>query len=375
MPRQPILWLDPRTTAGREKIEAAWAVWPAADLFHHPTWFWPNVDAISSPAAGLRFALLGDPAAPLALIPLERRRIPKLPLRMYGFLDDRGTCPEAAIFLRRGQEAEAASALVSGLRAPLAPGFLDLSGLDSDGPFCAGLRRVLGEAAVPRPPQRQYYIRFASDADGYTAALSGKQRQNLRRAWRALEAQGRVRSVARTVEAAEAYDTVEAVDHRSWRFLDTGRKLTATQSATQVNAMFRRLIEDLRDGAVHRIGLLHLDDAVIGASYTAHYGGTAYIFKINFDEQLREVSPGMIVLHEAIVDAARLGASGCEFMARTFQAQRFATHERRIAAAIHPLPGPSAGAAAVALRLAYRLGTSAKAGPSGPGQGPHRSTR
>jgi hypothetical protein len=351
-----VRWLDPRGRSDAHVIDSIWSDWGADDLFHDPRWFWPSLDLVSPPADGLRFALIGSPRDPVALIPVEYRRLwPHRPLpKTFGFFAKRGTLPDAAMFVRPKDAREAARALV-GLLQREGGAQLDLTGLTVDGPMHRALLESVGgrRVAIPRPVDVRYYVATTDGAEAYAAARTQKHRQNLRRSWRQLAAWGEPALEISTVERAEAFAVVEALDARSWRLMETGRKAPAVATTTAVNNVCRRLIADFGEDT-HRITRLRVGEVDVASCYMQIRGAVAYAWKINFDEAYGRASPGTVVFHEAIMDALRSGVTRVEFMAATFQTARAATHSHRTARDVLALPTWRGDVMNAVLRLSTR---------------------
>jgi CelD/BcsL family acetyltransferase involved in cellulose biosynthesis len=198
----------------------------------------------------------------------------------------------------RDAVAEHMAALLDGLRSAGSMVLLPLLSLESDAG--AALRAGLAERGWPchifDPFARPVLDR--SDAGAYEAHLGAKRRKDLRRRRARLAEQGRVemRSFVAGEGLRRAIEDFLILEQRGWK----GARRTALASRAETAAFLRALFADGQGPVACRADVLSLDERPIAISLAFVCGGTAYLFKIAYDESLRRYAPGVLLEDEIV---------------------------------------------------------------------------
>lgn len=270
----------------------------------------PMQDAPYSLAAADAFdvepqvVVVGDPAAPEAIAPLERagRQLELLGLdELHEPTDLLASSPEAL---------EALLAELLRMRRPLA-----LMRIPADSPTIAALRRVLG---------RRGYVRMQEVVGCPTMALgeqwrepggglSSSRRSSLRRARRRAEAIGEISTELARPAAADVdalLDQAFAVELRSWK----GDAGTAVSQNPRLERFYRDYARALAERDALRVELLHIGGTTVAMQIAVEWKARIWLLKIGFDEQHAAASPGQLLLAESVADAARRELDGYELL-------------------------------------------------------------
>ena len=144
--------------------------------------------------------------------------------------------------------------------------------------------------------------------DGYLAALSGKDRHELRRKLRRADA-GRPRvEVARTPEAMSALmDDFVALHRQSKvgkaRFMDD-----------PMETFFRDLGHALAAARLAALWMLWLEERPAAALFCLEQGGAVSLYNSGFDPEARAMSPGVVLIARTIEDAIARGFRRYDFL-------------------------------------------------------------
>ncbi|WP_374471746.1 GNAT family N-acetyltransferase [Phenylobacterium sp.] len=192
---------------------------------------------------------------------------------------------------------EAMAALVDAIAADRAlPRLLHLREFPGGGEMAEALRRALvrrGGAFSVRRRLVRPKLTPRPDPDAYLAeALSPKRRGGLRRCRRRLEEMGRV-EVTRHDAPDEVRETFEAflvLEASGWK--GEGGTALVQRSAPFVRRMVGRLAES---GRV-TIWALRLDGRPVAMEVLLHDGNVVYGWKSAYDETLRSLAPGFLLL-------------------------------------------------------------------------------
>ncbi len=123
------------------------------------------------------------------------------------------------------------------------------------------------------------------------AHLGRSRRKSIRRARRRLEALGRVRW--RYVETADPSDYVERfldLEHLGWK----GEEGTSMRSRPQDERFFREMMERFSERESAFFTELLLDDRVVASTCNLRIGGEGFAFKVAYDPEFRDMSPGLL---------------------------------------------------------------------------------
>lgn len=195
----------------------------------------------------------------------------------------------------------AAEALLDGLAAASGGGpvILPLMALESPPARAlqaALLRRGL-DSAVLDPFDRPVLQRRA-DAGAYEAGLGRSRRKSLRRLRNRLQEVGQIEMTSSTSgePLAQAVEDFLALEAAGWK----GRQGTALASRPGTAAFARHLFAATAGPVAVRADCLRLDGRPIAVSLAVLCGGTAFLLKTAYAEDLRRLGPG-VVLEDEIV--------------------------------------------------------------------------
>jgi CelD/BcsL family acetyltransferase involved in cellulose biosynthesis len=209
-----------------------------------------------------------------------------------------------------GREEEVWKALLPPL-AELAWHTVDLRPVPAGSPTAAllpNLAAAAGLTARVEVEERCPVIRLAESWDGYLAALSGKDRHELRRKLRRAEA-GRPRvEVARSPEAVGLLMADFLALHRrskvgKARFMDEA-----------MEAFFREVGAALAGAGRAALWMLWLDERPAAALFCLEQAGAVSLYNSGFDPEARAMSPGVVLIARTIQDAIARGFRWYDFL-------------------------------------------------------------
>lgn len=180
---------------------------------------------------------------------------------------------------------------------------LDLPLIPGGSPALAGLAPALdglgGAQTIVDRFSRRLLVRGAPDGDAYiAAAASAKSRKRWRRLWRRLSEHGELalRILAPDDPITPWAEDFLALEARGWK----GRRGTALGSSAAEAQLFRTLCAaGHRRGAVSMLGL-YVDGTPIAMQCNLHSGSHGFAFKVCYDEDWSQFSPGVLLELEAI---------------------------------------------------------------------------
>jgi CelD/BcsL family acetyltransferase involved in cellulose biosynthesis len=151
-------------------------------------------------------------------------------------------------------------------------------------------------------------IELPGSWDAYLAALSGKDRHELRRKLRRAETARPRAEVGRTPAAlATLLDGFLALHRKSKigkaRFMDA-----------RMEDFFRGLGMALAAEGTAALWMLWLDDRPAAALFCLEYGDTVGLYNSGFDPEARAWSPGVVLIARTIEDAIARGARRYDFL-------------------------------------------------------------
>jgi len=177
------------------------------------------------------------------------------------------------------------------------PGFLLLPFLPADGPFAAALSTILRRAQMPAADfnrHRRASLQPGGERWPYVEQSLGQhQHKELRRHWRRLSETGAVLFTAATeppavAAALEDFFTLEA---GGWK----GRAGTAAAAHRDLQHFVRTAVSALAAGGKVSIGRILVDGRAIAAAIILRSGGSAWFWKIAYDENFARFSPGVML--------------------------------------------------------------------------------
>lgn len=251
----------------------------------------------------LRTVVVRDRAGiPLAIVPTVsgRTRVRKVPVLQVSLPPDPdrpGWGFPCALPPSWPGSASLVHALAEALAAP--PALLMLGPM-VEGSACWEVLQAQGVRMVESGSVR--WVKTASGSGDPIDGVAGKFRRNLRRRWRILSSAGDPAFVVHrdTPRAMEALEDFLVLEQAGWKgrseqgnaILDSPTRLART----------RRIVRDLSDRNECEVHALMLQGTVI-ASHVCFCGSDSmYVFKTAYDESWARVSPGHLLLHQALLE-------------------------------------------------------------------------
>lgn len=158
---------------------------------------------------------------------------------------------------------------------------------------------------VQKSAGTEAFIPLPKTAAEYSAGLSGKLRQNLRRAMRELEKMPDVRFLLRdrSRPAKENAARFLDVETRNWK----GEGKTAIKNFPGSAAVFEEAASGLAEQNSMAFSFLESGDQTVAAHYAMISGRTLYILKMAYDEAFINCSPGNLLMIKVIESACDSG--------------------------------------------------------------------
>ncbi len=155
-----------------------------------------------------------------------------------------------------------------------------------------------GMCAVCKPAGLECYIPVSGSGAEYTAELSRKFRQNLRRAAAAFEKHSTPSFVfddqARPV--ADLFDLFLEVEDHCWK----GERCSSIKALPESAALMRDAAQSLSEQGKMVFSFLEDDDRPVATHYALCSGRTLYILKMGYDDTCVDCSPGNLLMHKVI---------------------------------------------------------------------------
>lgn len=264
---------------------------------------------------------------------------------------------ELLVVADRPSDARAAAATVLGLpiaRARLRP----VSLAEATHTALRAAATDVGASVHERTIEQHPVLDITGSWEDYLAALPGKSRGELRRSRRRLDELGDVTTDVRGGdEALAGLDEALALEAAGWK----GR----TGTALAVHETDGRFFRGIAGWAAGRgwlwLTFLRLNGRAIAFALELEAHGVRYGVKTAYDETLRRVSPGRLVIAGRIEDAFRSGCIRYDFAGPERPHTAFWTDRRRPIAEVNVFPGSSRGRrAALGHATHMRLRTAAR---------------
>ena len=323
--------LDPRKDGAT--IRLAWTAvadrMRATELGHDVEWFWANLDWFSPRERDLRFLAVTDSGQPIALLPLEKRRVQAgpLPIPVLGFIEH-PAAPAGTALLVSGHHDAVGDAFV----ACLGDGYrswrcLSLEGLEYGSPWERTVRQKLASraVAVEREQIPECYLDFSGSWEQFLASRRPKLRQLHRRFRQTLQSMGCIYS-ERVGGTSMNLDVLEQIDRNSWR-------IDKRESWEKNDSLLRycQVLHEIYPGArSHMLRCLAVDGKAIAGFYGLRHGDVLYAIKLNYDRTYEDHSPGMVLLAEVIRESFGMGVARMEVRTRTAFARRMTNATRQL---------------------------------------------
>lgn len=288
---------------GLERLAGVWDT-IGADRYRTPmqrhAWVAAAVEAFAHIFAP-RIFVLGSADAPRAIAPLVRRHGPGRPLELIGTVE----LFEPNDFLYG--DAEAPLELARALRSTRVP--LRFERLLADSPTAAALTTGAGATMLAGAQAPAIEL----DGGDPEAALSGRLRQDLRRARRHADAIGSVEFELCSPggrEVAPLLEEVLRVEAAGWK----GSARTGLLHDPLRQRFFRLYARRAAEEGTLRIALLRIGGRVAAAQLASEADGRYWLFKIGYDASYARASPGQLLVLETLRAAAARGLASYEFL-------------------------------------------------------------
>ncbi|MDI1482223.1 GNAT family N-acetyltransferase [Polyangium sp. y55x31] len=181
--------------------------------------------------------------------------------------------------------------------------------------------------------------------------LSPRRRQDLRRAERHAERQGKISYSFLSPapeEAAAVLDEAFRVEAAGWK----GREGTAMSSDRVIGTFFRTYALAAAGCGILRVAFLHIGGVAAAMQLAVEHAGRYWLLKIGYDEAFRQASPGILLLRESLRRAAEQGLSTYEFLGGVAPWIKPWTNEERATVSLGAYPVSLASASALSRKAA-----------------------
>jgi CelD/BcsL family acetyltransferase involved in cellulose biosynthesis len=147
--------------------------------------------------------------------------------------------------------------------------------------------------------QRSPYLNLPASKEELQGTVSTQQRANARRRMRQMEAKGSVRfeRVAHRDTASVLEDFFE-IERSGWK----GAEGTACGQNMQTRSFYTRLAQISAEHDWLSLYRLTLNGQTVAFQYGLTYNGTYLLPKLAFREEFGEMSPGLVLMHEILLD-------------------------------------------------------------------------
>jgi CelD/BcsL family acetyltransferase involved in cellulose biosynthesis len=159
--------------------------------------------------------------------------------------------------------------------------------------------------------QRSPFLVFPRSEEELMGRLSGQYRYNVRRRRRQLSRKGELR-VERVTDGdiRPAFEEFLAMERRGWK----GRQGTACDQDSRTAVFYGLLAEKASCLGWLSFFRLKLDERTIAFHFGLTYGGTYYLPKLSYEEDLQDCSPGLVLLDDVLRDSLARKLSRCDFL-------------------------------------------------------------
>lgn len=159
------------------------------------------------------------------------------------------------------------------------------------------------------PENVTYEMPLPSDWEHYLCQLSGKQRHEVRRKIKRLEAYGPIEMRAEDINGnlRQACDTFIDLFGRNRR--DKSEFMTG-----RMQAYFRALIQAMADCKMLRLYVLKVNHEAAAAVLCFDYNGVRYLYNNGYDEKFHELSIGILSKVFSIKEAIEAGCRTFDFL-------------------------------------------------------------
>ena len=148
-----------------------------------------------------------------------------------------------------------------------------------------------------------------ADWDGYLMQLSGKQRHEVRRKIRRLEANG-----SYTFRMASNTGDLEPDMNLFFHLFRSNRRDKAQFMTPAMEDYFKALIQGLAEHRMLRLCFLEVKDQPTATALCFDYNGTRYLYNSGYDDQYDELSVGILSKVFSIQNAIETGCTRYDFL-------------------------------------------------------------
>ncbi len=267
-----------------------------------------------APSARLRILTLRDSEGRLtAALPLwaERTTMYGIPVRQLSGTANAHSCRFDLI----AREPEAAAAMfLAWLRADRSWDVLRLTDVPERGAGWALLEEAQagGLATGTWESLQSPYVPLPASRESFQASLQSKFKANCRRRRRKLEEKGRVtlERVAGGLELERWLEEGFALEQSGWK----GQRGTAMAQAASTRGFYTELARDAAYAGRLSLYFLRLEGRPVAFQYGLTYGGRYLLLKPAYCEELKECSPGQLLMEEVLADCISGGLREFDFL-------------------------------------------------------------
>ncbi len=330
-----IVELDPRNQQDLDELEKAWAEiykkQQTPSLGQEKKYVLANLDWLSPPERRLVFLLVRKKNVPIGILHYEKRReqLGPVVLACHGFISHQAAPTSTGMIL----DPEFCDVVMGEFIQHLCRfndkwTIFSLDGLEKNSfvRSCLLKSKNFKQNLLPRPSYPQLYVDLTVSPEQYMKSRTRKHRNNISRARKALARLG-VSYEGHSMTPDEGLEKIEAIDSASWR-------MNKPEDVEKNKALFdycTRLTRIFPDKSAHCFRFFTHEGEFIAGHYSLLHNGVAYAIKNIFDERFRaHGSPGLLLLHEVLMELFSLDLHRCEFNAKNWYATRLATGHHEI---------------------------------------------
>lgn len=295
------------TSQAFESLEAEWAALharvPRATPFLHPAWHAVWLRHFGGESAPVFLSIRGaEGLIGVAALDAERE--------MARELGDHNVRDYAGPLALPGEEAAVAAGTLDWLREALTPA-ATFWGLPANAPMTAAIEQA---AASRWTVERRHEsvcpgVDLDGDFEGYVAGLSKKDRHELRRKMRNLEAAGQA-----GFDSADTPDGIAAKLDRFFELMRISRGDKDEFLTPAMEAFFRDLAATFSALGMLRLSTLTLDGAEIAMTLAFEDEANVYLYNSGYDPAFAHLAAGLVSKAWAIRDACERGKRRFDFL-------------------------------------------------------------
>jgi len=290
-----------------EQLPPAWEEIDAFARSPMQSAIWAKACAAAFASVGhLRFITVEQNGQPAAFAPLvKRRRLPRLEL-----LGLRELCEPAEFLYANASALEHLARALANQSLPL---YIERAPQDS--PTVAALQKAYRRRGLVVISPAQGYPTITLNDEWATPEqkLNAGRRSDFRRAVRHAEKMGAVGYEIHSPSPAECAPLLEkafAVEAASWK----GREGSALACDRLRAPFYGCYAAHAAASGILRLCFMSIDGRAAAMQYAIECGGRFWLLKIGYDERFARCSPGLLLMHHTIGDAARRGLRSYEFL-------------------------------------------------------------